>query len=58
MAEEGHDEVIARRIREECDGGDIEGDHINADQILTSLLLELGYAKTVEAWGNVSKWYA
>lgn len=37
---------------------DTEGAHIDADDILCELLLELGYNDVVEAYNLVDKWYA
>ena len=33
-------------------------DHSDADELLTELLQQLGFTKTVEAWSKVGKWYA
>ncbi len=37
---------------------DIEAAHGLADEVLCSLLTELGYAEVVEQWELVPKWYA
>ena len=48
-----------KRIDVECyNDGDTEVDHLRADNILCSLLYELGYDKVVEEYDKVSKWYA
>lgn len=56
------DEDWAARIKVECGEGDpsrdAEIDHGRADDILCELLKSLGYAKTVEAWDKVGKWFA
>lgn len=52
------DKKYAAKIRKECHSGDTELDHSDADQLLISLLNELGYTETVKAWGEVDKWYA
>lgn len=52
------DAEAAARIKEKCSHGDWEIAHIDADEILCELLRSLGYAKTVEAWVAVDKWYA
>jgi hypothetical protein len=53
-----NDDEAAAEIKKECMTGDNECDHSAADDILCSLLLQLGYTKTVEAWQAVHKWYA
>jgi hypothetical protein len=40
------------------DGHDIETDHFKADEILVSILTELGLTAIVEEYECVSKWYA
>ena len=52
------DEQTAAKIHDNCDHGDTEAAHDNADKILCELLTSLGYVKTVEAWNSVDKWYA
>ena len=56
----GYDDVIATKIAEQCgkEAGDIENQHIMADEIVIKLLRELGYTKTADAWEAVPKWYA
>jgi len=38
--------------------GDVEIDHINADNILTLLLSDLGYNKLVHLYNKIGKWYS
>jgi hypothetical protein len=52
------DERYAEQIKGACMSGDFEGDHSNADDILRSILIELGFDKTVDAYNAVGKWYA
>ena len=52
------DEQAANEIRTRCWSGDIEGDHSHADNVLLSLLAQLGFIETVRAWLAVHKWYA
>lgn len=40
------------------DSGDPEIDHGQADQVLLSLLTELGYTEIVAKFEAVKKWYA
>ena len=40
------------------DIGDPEVAHLDADDILCSVLIDLGYEDVVEAYGAVPKWYA
>jgi hypothetical protein len=37
---------------------DIEGAHIDADNLLCDFLKKLGYDKVAEAFDDLSKWYA
>jgi hypothetical protein len=37
---------------------DREMAHVEADQLLCKLLIELGYKDVVDAWENIDKWYA
>ncbi len=52
------DRRIAKHIEAECSHDDIEAAHLNADAILTDLLEQLGFNKTVAAWSEVDKWYS
>lgn len=52
------DEEYAEMIQYECQHGDTEAAHCRADELVIQLLAKLGYAKTVNAWENVPKWYA
>jgi hypothetical protein len=49
---------IIKRLKELQKKEDIEAAHIEADEILCSLLEKLGYEKVVEEWKKVPKWYA
>lgn len=50
MLEEEYDDVVAKRIQEECRGEDVEIGYSHADRILINLLRELGFNKTADAW--------
>lgn len=39
-------------------GGDIEQNHLRADEVLCDLLRSLDYGEVVDAWDEISKWYA
>ena len=52
------DKETALKIRENCMSGDYEADHVKADDLLISLLRDLGYTETADAWAEVGKWYA
>lgn len=52
------DEAAAAEIECRCMFGDEESDHQTADEILCTLLENLGFPKTVAAWRKVAKWYA
>lgn len=45
-------------LESQCHSGDTEADHGAADALVCALLKELGFARVVEAWGDVDKWYA
>lgn len=45
------------RIADEC-AGDIEGAHMDADQVLCDILVSMGHEDVVEAWKAIEKWYA
>lgn len=54
-----HEQIALDRldgILNEC--GDIEADHIKADEVLCQLLISLGYEAVVEKWQEIPKWYA
>ena len=51
------DEEAAEKMRELADY-DCESRHIAADELLTELLVELGYVKTVAEYEKIHKWYA
>jgi hypothetical protein len=52
------DQEAAEMIRQKCMTGDYESDHGDADDILVSILVSLGYEQTAEAYDAVGKWYA
>jgi hypothetical protein len=45
-------------LQSKCWSGDIEKDHVNADNALVALLLELGCSGVIEEYNKVEKWYA
>ena len=49
---------ILRRMDECIDNRDLEVAHINADKILTDLLIGIGLTELVEKYEKVGKWYA
>ena len=57
MSHHFSDAEVAKRVAE-CDTGDKEGDHYDADYLLCEALEWLGYTKTVEAYKALPKWYA
>jgi len=40
------------------DGDDTEREHVEADEILCEMLIELGYEDIVELYYKIGKWYA
>ncbi len=49
----------AIKLLQECArSGDIEAAHSDADDVLCSLLMSLGYEDVVDEWCKVDKWYA
>jgi hypothetical protein len=52
------DERIAGVIENTCAHGDTEVAHSDADDIVITLLGDLGFRKTAEAWNAIDKWYA
>ncbi len=46
------------KLKELQDGVDIEVEHSDADDILCTLLTDLGYADVVKEYQEVNKWYA
>lgn len=38
--------------------GDTEVNHIEADDLLCNLLVDLGYQEVVDAYDKIDKWYA
>lgn len=47
-----------KALRKLADSKDIECAHIEADDLLCEILLDLGYDKIVEAYEAIDKWYA
>lgn len=50
------DELIKALIN--CDTGDPEVDHGNADDVLCDFLNSIGFKRAVEAYNKIDKWYA
>lgn len=50
-------ELAIQKLKQCQQCPDAEAAHINADQVLCDLLLELGYADVVLEWDNVLKYY-
>ena len=46
------------RTIQQSHGDDPEKAHGDADDVLCELLTSLGYAKVVEEWHKIEKWYA
>lgn len=51
------DALAAANIRHAAASGDLEIAHMDADEILCSLLRGLGYTETVDAFERLTKWY-
>jgi hypothetical protein len=51
-------EEAIEKLKKAQNGGDPEGDHSSADDILCELLASLGYADVVEEYEAIIKWYA
>lgn len=53
------DDALARmrEIAAEA-GGDVEGDHSDADAVLCSLLRTLGHDDLVDVYESIPKWFA
>ena len=49
--------VSQLRIIQSRDGNDIEGDHVDADQVLCDLLIELVCSDVVAEYNKIGKWY-
>lgn len=47
-----------KRMKQLQESGDIEVAHIEADDILCEVLLQLGYKELVDAFNDLAKWYA
>lgn len=46
------------KIKTECNSREVEDDLIMADKILTNLLEQLGFKRTVASYNNISKYYS
>lgn len=61
-ARDEQNNLHAEKLREikqfDKETGDTEVAHAKADDVLTELLLSLGYEKVVNAYNKVPKWYA
>jgi hypothetical protein len=51
-------ESVIAKLKEEQANGDLEGAHINGDDLLCLLLIELGCKDVVNEWREIDKWYA
>jgi hypothetical protein len=49
---------FADKMQEIDTDRDIESGHVKADELMCSLLKELGYDKGVEIFNKMVKWYA
>ena len=45
-------------LKNDCNSGDVEGDHWNADKEIMNLLKELGMNKLVDTFEEIYKWYS
>lgn len=52
------EEAIAALKELQCSGGDVEMDHIRADDVLCEILKALGYEDVVIEYDAINKWYA
>lgn len=51
-------EQAIARLRLAAESGDTEAAHADADKVLCTLLIALGYADVVAEYEGVPKWYA
>lgn len=51
-------EEFATKMRELSDSGDLEGAHVEMDDLMCEILKSLGYGEGVEIFENTDKWYA
>lgn len=51
-------EEAIKELKELFKNCDTEGDHVDADNVLCRLLIQLGYDDVVEAYNKIHKWYA
>jgi len=45
-------------LKIEQNNEDIENAHCNADDIISKLLIELGYGDVIEEYDDIEKWFA
>lgn len=58
MEKEKLESKAVKLLKKEQKNKDTEASHSNADEILTNLLMDLGYQKVVKEYNKISKWYA
>lgn len=46
------------KMKELQNARDTEGSHIDADDLLCELLVELGFQEVVDEYNKIGKWYA
>lgn len=46
------------KLKNKCNSGDEEVDHVNADKTLCELLDDLGYNEITAEFNKIDKWYA
>ena len=51
-------ERYIKQLKEDCFKRDIRQNHVNADNILCELLVELGYQKVVKVFNETERRYA
>lgn len=51
-------EKAKEKLTEELRNNDTESAHVNADEILLELLLQLGFEDVVDLYNQIDKWYA
>lgn len=61
LSDAERDELTKKYVNElqkRCFSGDLETDHVYADNILMDLLTELRLNRIVEVYDSIDKWYA
>lgn len=53
-----HEQEALKQLEELRHSTDTEGAHVDADNVLCKLLVDLGYKDVVKAYNLVDKWYA